>query len=112
MEIKKVLCSSLKVDTSYQRNPQTTRVRKIAKEWNDDFANTLYISQREDGAMYVVDGNHTRLASIMAKGNDATLLAKVFTGLTKEEEAEMFIKLNTTLRRYEWAFSSCGRAPL
>ncbi len=93
-----VRCKSLKVDYSYQRKENENRINKIAKGWNDDFANMLYVSRRSDGD-YAIDGNHTRLAALKAKGNDCYLPAKVFYDLKVSDEAAMFVSLNTGAKK-------------
>lgn len=95
---EKLRCKPLKVDYSYQRQENKNRINKIAKEWNDSFANMLYVSRRPDGD-YIVDGNHTRFAAMKAKGDNYALPAKVFYDLQVSDEAAMFVSLNTGTKK-------------
>lgn len=90
----------LKVDLSYQRDPDDKRVQKIAAHWDDMKANLVHVSRRPDG-YYVIDGNHTRLAC--EKTGRTDILCRVHEGLTKEDEARLFSELNTTSKKPSFA---------
>lgn len=97
--MSKVKCKTLLVDNSYQRTPEEHVLHKIEVNYDPRQVRKLYISQREDGSMYVIDGNHTRLAAMRVLGEDAMLEAEIYTGLTVEEEADMFVKLNSNSKK-------------
>lgn len=84
---------ALKVDYSYQREPNPNKVKKIANKWDDEKANVVHVSHRNDG-YYVIDGNHTRLAYKSIGGGN--ILCCVHENLTEKEEATMFVELNTS----------------
>ena len=91
----KVKCSILNLDTSYQRIPDSNDLKKIIKNYDPRQVRKLVLSQREDGSLWVLDGNHTRIATMEVLGNDSMLDAEIYTGLSIEEEADLFYKLNT-----------------
>lgn len=87
--------SNIFVDSRYQRPVNETWVRKIAKNFDDDKANMLVLSERENGTMWVIDGNHTIQAARIVHGEHALLPARIFKGLSLEDEADMFYSLNS-----------------
>lgn len=76
----------------YQRRCDMTKVRKISSEWDDYKANEIVVSFRDD-CFYIVDGQHTVKAAEVVGKKD--LYCKIYTGLTYEEEARLFVALNT-----------------
>ncbi|MDF2881550.1 MAG: hypothetical protein K0R54_2107 [Clostridiaceae bacterium] len=75
----------------YQRPLEMSRVKKYASEFDKTLLTPIVVSKR-NGFNYVVDGQHrTVLAKTM--GLDG-LMALVYEGLTYEEEADYFKKLN------------------
>ena len=77
----------LHIDESYQR-PIQNHVKTIAQEWDDMKCDPLKINFREDGNIYVWDGQH-RLAALRMMGVDYVLCV-ITVGLTQEEEAALF----------------------
>lgn len=53
----------------------------------------ITVSMREDGRFAIIDGNHRR--QLAAHAGLTELLARVFIDLTYEEEADLYIALNT-----------------
>jgi hypothetical protein len=85
---------SLQVDMTYQRDALSEdKVLGIAGRWNFASAVVLTVSQRTDGSYWVVDGNHRREAALR-RGDIIRLSCKVVTGLTVQQEAELFRQLN------------------
>lgn len=71
----------------YQRPLSTRRVQAIANQWDETLANEPKLSFR-DGKYYCFDGQHTIAARKLRNGGkDLDIRAKVYTGLTYEEEA-------------------------
>lgn len=102
-----VICKDLHVDNNirfdsgaYQREEKENRIKKIAAEWDDMLANPLVLSERADGSLWILDGNHTRLACMRVYGEEsASLPARIYTGLTRQDEASIFTKLNTSQKK-------------
>lgn len=77
----------LHIDESYQR-PVQNHVRTIAEEWDDMKCDPLKINYREDGNLYVWDGQH-RLVALKIMGIDYVLCV-ITVGLTQKQEAALF----------------------
>lgn len=77
----------LHVDESYQR-PVQNHVKTLAQEWDDMKCDPLKINYRQDGKLYVWDGQH-RLVALRIMGVDYVLCV-ITVGLTQEQEAELF----------------------
>ena len=82
------------IDKLYQRELNRPRVNRIVKNWNPYLVNACKVSFR-DGKYWVFDGQHTR-AALKAKhnGNDCLCECKIFYGLTRVDEAELFVAQN------------------
>lgn len=99
---KDVLVKDLLVDSSYQRNVDKSWLKNIIKNYNPALVRQLALSEREDGNLYIIDGNHTAKATMAVIGQQAMLSAKIYTGLTVEEEAMLFNALNTNSKRVKY----------
>lgn len=89
-EYRQIHSSVILSDPSYQRPLDMARVQKIVAHFREDLLNPVKVSRR-DGKYYVFDGQHT-LAALKARNNgcDLTVDCKVYKGLTREREAELF----------------------
>lgn len=93
-EYKQVNTRDIFVDPLYQRDLNNGKVGKIVREWNPYLVNAVKVSYRE-GKLWVFDGQHT-IAAIKSKhnGRDCMVDCKVFYGLTRLDEMELFIAQN------------------
>jgi hypothetical protein len=93
-EYKQISTAEISVDMIYQRDLNDKRVQKIVKEFNPYLVNACKISYR-DGRFWVFDGQHT-IAAIkrLHGGKDKLVECKVFYGLTRLDEMELFIAQN------------------
>lgn len=78
--------------TSYQRNIKNKAVVNIINDFDPDIMGVILVSHRDD-AYYIIDGQH-RVEALKRLGKP-TIMCQVLTGLTYEEEAAKFEKLNT-----------------
>ena len=78
----------------YQRPIKDRVVDKLVREWDPRLLTPLVVSYRE-GRYYLVDGQH-RACAMRKKnsGKDVTALCQVYRGLTYEQEAELYYKLD------------------
>lgn len=75
---------------SYQRNFNSRRAQKIAKEFDERVANDPKVSSR-DGRYFVFDGQHTIAARKLRNGGeDLPIKCKVYFGMTEQDEALLF----------------------
>lgn len=94
--ITTVKADSLTIDPRVQRKEgiDEGRVAKMAQAFNPDALGTITISKRKDGTLVIIDGAH-RSAAARAAGHKNDIPATVHTGLTLQQEAELFVLLNT-----------------
>ena len=78
----------------YQRPVKDPVVDKLVREWDPRLLTPLVISFR-DGRYYLVDGQH-RTCAMRKKngGKDVMALCHIYKGLTYEQEAELYYKLD------------------
>src|SRR3954468_12926784 len=79
----------------YQR-PLTTFVDEVTNDYNPALVGTLIVSEREDGTVAVIDGQ-TR-AEGMRRNSEPAAPCLIYSGLTREDEAELFADLQTKRR--------------
>jgi hypothetical protein len=85
----------LAIDESYQRatdRPASRRlILRITNRWDWSLCQPLVISRRDDGSLFVIDGQH-RLSGAIGRGDIPHLPCVV---VTAADEAMTFIALNT-----------------
>lgn len=93
--------AQLLIDPAYQRSLEQaasqTLVRKIAMFWNWDLCQPLVVARRDDGNLYVVDGQH-RLAAAQMRGDITALPCVVTAYASAADEAASFVALNQQRR--------------
>lgn len=94
-EYKNINTKELLVDDMYQRDLDPKRVSRIVKKFDPCLANAIKVSYR-DGKYWIFDGNHTKHAmkTVYAKGRDLAVECKVFYGLSRVDEMELFLAQN------------------
>ncbi len=74
----------------YQRPVKERVVEKLVREWDPRLLTPLVVSYR-DGRYNLVDGQHRACGARMRNGGkDVVMLCQVYTGLTYEQEAELY----------------------
>lgn len=81
------------IDKRYQREPTVSRSKQISKSFDKQAAGRLVVNMREDGTLWLIDGQHRRLAMMMAGIKEWS--CDVLYGLTIEEEAKLFAVRNS-----------------
>ena len=93
--------SELRIDDSYQRSidtgPSRSLIKAIAENWDWRMCMPLVVSKRDDGSLYVIDGQH-RLAGALMRGDIPFLpcCVAVYGGVA--DEAAMFVAMNRSRR--------------
>lgn len=92
--MEEVPVADLKVDTRYHDESRFNekRAKEIGDHYNSDWTGTIEVSVRDGGMLVVVDGQHR--AAGARRAGVAYLAAKVWHGLSLQEEAELFLHLN------------------
>lgn len=102
----------LEVDDTYQRDIEGSAsqslITEIASAWDWRLCVSLICSRRNDGKVYVIDGQHRKEGGQlrnrlfreagMFEGFIAHLPCTVHSGLTPEQEAELFVRANKARR--------------
>lgn len=87
--------ANLRVDHSYQRPLDHKRVRRMAKDFDLDAFGVLIVSERADGGLWCIDGQH-RVALFHEIGwGDQTAPCIILAGLSIPQEARIFTRANS-----------------
>lgn len=92
-----LLISQLTVDDQYQRPLTANMVKQIVGSYNPRQFGVVIVNLREDGTCAVLDGQH-RLAAAKQMGW-TEIPCLVHEGLSLQEEAELFVRLNQDRRQ-------------
>lgn len=85
-----------KVSAVAQRDLNQARVDRIAADFDPEELQTPTVNLR-DGHYYIIDGQHRVEALKQIGWGDQQIQCWVYEGLSEDEEAEKFLKLNDTL---------------
>ena len=98
-EIRTLPVGILRVDKEYQRHLNWSWAKEIAEKYDPVMVDVLHVSYR-DGFNWIFDGQH-RAKGIELRFNDPNypVVCKVYHGLTKEDESELFYKYNTLKKK-------------
>lgn len=80
---------------NYQRDLDMTRCKSYAADFNINMMGTIMISERE-GTYYIIDGQHRVIVANLVNQNE--VFCQIIKGMTYEEEAILFGKLNTKIK--------------
>jgi Family of unknown function (DUF6551) len=86
---------TLFVDPNVQRALKKSRVTKMAGKFDPAALGVLTTSLRADGREAIIDGQH-RHDTCVTVGYDGVIITHRYSGLSIEQEAALFRKLNTT----------------
>ncbi len=97
--VRTLSTSRLTSGLPYQRPVEQKDVDQIIREWSGRELSPVVVSFR-DGRFNVLDGQH-RIEAMrqMAGGRDVIVPCIIHTGMTYEEEADMYAKLDTNKKR-------------
>jgi hypothetical protein len=96
-----VIVADLNVDPTIQRRLVAARVKKLVAEWDENKAGSLIVSERADGSLWLLDGQH-RAAAGLKVNPELMLYAVIYTGLTLDQEANIFLAHNQDSKRTSW----------
>lgn len=96
--------AKVKVNPLAQREINPSRVAKLASEFDPEQLGSPTVNHREDH-FWIIDGQH-RIAALkdwLGDWETQQVQCWCYEGLTEEEEAEIFLKLNDTLAVHAFA---------
>jgi len=102
-KIELVRVADLRIDPTYHDPARfnMSRARNMADKLDREALGVITVSHRPDGSLVIIDGNH-RVAACRIAGEEY-IIAKVFYGLTREEEAILFRRLSDAVRLTSYA---------
>lgn len=92
--IEYIRARDLAVDPLYQRERDDRRAEAIGKSLDESRIGVLVVSRRKDGVTVVIDGQHRHGGLMLAGHGDNLVRCEVHHGLSRRDEAELFLKLN------------------
>jgi len=97
-EVKWLPISALNGDPAYQRPLNEKRAQDIADNFDPHAFGFFTVSKREDGTFWLIDGQHRKAALLLMGWKESQQAeCKVFTGLSRQEEAALFFEINDYL---------------
>lgn len=88
--LEQLRVDTLGIDHTYQRPVSPSMVNKIVKGFDSRLFGIVTVSRRDDGSCWVLDGQH-RVAALMKMDKGHIMIpCEILTGLTIEEEAQVF----------------------
>jgi len=97
--IEWVPVSEMDVDPRLQRPYEEHWAKKIAANYDPNLLGKplVWMKNGKGGRRAIVlDGNHRRWATVMARGNDSLMECETVHGITDQQAAELFVGRNTT----------------
>ena len=91
-----LIVTDLKVDHAYQRDITPGRVREIVENFDPDLLGTFMVSRRSNGTQFLLDGQTRQAALIDMNWGDQRVPCLVYSGLSKTDEARIFVGANVT----------------
>lgn len=94
--LRSVNIKDMAVSEMAQRDLREPFVDDILADWHPEQVGYLDVSLR-DGKYWIVDGQHRHAALTRKFPDGALIMVRVYTGLSEQDEAELFLKLNHKL---------------
>jgi len=95
---------SIRADHTYQRELVRSRVARMVAEFDSSLLGVIEVSRRDDDTYAVIDGQHRLEAARIARGRESSIACNIHTGLTVEEEAQLFFDIDRKrVRLTGWA---------
>ena len=95
--IFKLVPYSLLSKAKYNRPINKKKVDRIVENFREDEVRPVIVSRHKDGSITILDGQHTAKALSIIYGNDCLVWCDIREGLSYEEEANLFVRLNTDI---------------
>lgn len=93
-----VLVSELSCDERINRGLDTNKAQRMYLNFDWNALGVLTVSRRANGDLVIIDGQHRWEAVRRVTSAKGKVPCHIFSGLTLEQEAELFLRLNTTTK--------------
>lgn len=93
-----VLVSELVCDPRINRGLDSNKAQRMYLNYDKNALGILTVSQRDDGTRVIIDGQHRWEATRRVTSGKGKVPCHIFKDLTLEQEAELFLRLNTTTK--------------
>lgn len=97
-KLRYLTAGDIKVDTRYQRGLNLAQVERIASQFDPGAFGTITVSRRNDGSLWVLDGQHRLAALQHMNWGDQRVPCIVYDGLSLDDEAKLFYSPQMTRR--------------
>lgn len=92
---ERIPASKLHIDHRVQRDHiNETKLNRMENDFNELALGTLVVSERSNGEIVIIDGQHRWTLVQKLLGEDIELDCRVHSGLSLEDEARLFVDLN------------------
>jgi hypothetical protein len=91
-KIEHIPLSDVQVDPAYQRPLREGKLAEILRDFDASELTAIVVSRRSDGTYWVLDGQHR--CEVMRRLGRSVVLADIRDGLSLEDEARLFWRLN------------------
>lgn len=92
----------LTIDREYQREPIRSHYLHIAENLDLDALDIFHVSERHDGSLVIIDGQHRWMALHEQGVAEWGVECRVYEGLDRKREAELYRQLNRTRKPKPW----------
>jgi len=93
-KFERVVVDKIQIDFSYQRDFDEHRAKVMAAAFDESRIGVPVLAERPDSTLWVIDGQHRTAAAKMAGRGSMSVFCEIHTGLSRAQEAELFLKLN------------------
>lgn len=92
---------ALFTDSTYQRDLDPARVARMVRAYDAALVGIVEVSERPGGRYAILDGQHrwALTKDVMFEQENPHIACRVHTGLTVDEEAKLYHRLNTTRKQ-------------
>lgn len=87
---RRVPIKDLRLDSTYQRDLEAAKVRRMVDDWDPRRAQVVVLSLRSK-ILWIIDGQH-RIAALRERG-ELYVMAMVLEGMSQADEADLFVAL-------------------
>lgn len=92
-----IALADMKVSPVAQRKLRRYHVDRIAADFDPERVGNLTVNIRDDGTIYIIDGQHRAEAMRQVGWGDQQVQCWTYEGLTEKEEADLYLDLSAVL---------------